>query len=154
MTSTWRAGAAVTAIAAAALLTTAWHSDDRRPHGFAGDSGAAQREFERRFLSLPSADSIRDAHRLLTAKPHPAGSERDRELAEWTRDQFRRAGLADTEITTHEVLLPWPQEVTVEMTAPRAWRASMREEPTSADPHTQPAYTESGNSLPRILGVG
>ena len=144
MTGAWRAGAAVTAIAAAALLTTAWHSDDRPPHGFAGDSGAAQREFERRFLTLPSADSIRDAHRLLTAQPHPAGSARDRELAEWTRDQFRRAGLADAQITTHEVLLPWPQEVTVEMTAPRAWRASMREEPTSADPHTQPAYADPG----------
>ncbi len=74
MTGTWRVGAAVIAIAAAALLTTAWHSGDRPPHGFAGDSGVAQREFERRFLTLPSADSIRDAHRLLTAQPHPAGS--------------------------------------------------------------------------------
>ncbi len=144
MTGTLRVGTALTAIAAVALLTTAWHSSDRPPYGFADDSGATQRKFERRFLALPSADSIRDAHRVLTAQPHPAGSERDRELAEWTRDQFRRAGLADVAITTHEVLLPWPQEVTVEMTAPRSWRASMREEPVADDPHTQPAHADPG----------
>jgi hypothetical protein len=29
-------------------------------------------------------------------------------------------GLEDTTITTHEVLLPWPEEVSVEMTEPKS----------------------------------
>ena len=53
-----------------------------------------------------------------TSLTSPA-SPRDRELAEWTRDQFEEYGLDDVEITTHDVLLPWPEEVSVEMTAPQ-----------------------------------
>ena len=73
-----------------------------------------------------------------------AGSARDRELAEWTRDRFRISGLEEVTITTHDVLLPWPEEVTVEMTAPRPWRASMREEPVSGDSYTQAEIEEVG----------
>ncbi len=54
--------------------------------------------------------SIRDAHLFLADKPHMAGTARDRELAEWTRDRFRIAGLEDIAITTHDVLLPWPRK--------------------------------------------
>jgi N-acetylated-alpha-linked acidic dipeptidase len=145
MSGHWRRlGVAVAAVAATGLLTAAWRKSDSPMYGFADARAAAQREFERRFMALPSAARIRDAHRILTDQPHPAGSERDRELAEWTRDQFRRAGLANAEITTHEVLLPWPDEVTVEMTAPRAWRASMREEPIAADPHTLREHADPG----------
>ena len=55
--------------------------------GFTADGAVAEHQLERRFLALPDADRIRDAHRLLTAKPHLAGSPRDRELAEWTRER-------------------------------------------------------------------
>ena len=41
---------------------------------------------ERRFLALPSADRIRDAHAFLTAS-RMWRARRDRELAEWTRDR-------------------------------------------------------------------
>ena len=136
-----RRAAPLTAIAARRAPDDRMAQQCGRPYGFADASGATQREFERRFLTLPSADRIRDAHRYLTDQPHLAGSPRDRELAEWTRDQFRRSGLDDVEITTHEVLLPWPQEVTVEMTAPRAWRASMREEPVAGGSVTRSRHT-------------
>ena len=96
-----------------------------------GRAHRCRQDVERRFLSLPSADSIRDAHRVLTDQPHMAGTARDRELAEWTRDRFQNFGLEEVAITTHDVLLPWPLEVNVEMTAPRRWRASMREEPVA-----------------------
>ena len=49
-----------------------------------------------------------------------AGSARDRELWLRTRDRFVEFGLEDVEVTTHEVLLPWPEEVDVEMTSPTA----------------------------------
>ena len=55
--------------------------------GFAPASEAAQREIERRFLALPSADRARDYHRYLTDEPHVAGSERNKHLAEWMRDR-------------------------------------------------------------------
>jgi N-acetylated-alpha-linked acidic dipeptidase len=124
------------AIVVAALLSTAWQRPAPAIFGF-GASAATQRDVERRFLAAPSADRIRDAHRLLADKPHLAGTARDRELAEWTRDRFREYGLDDVEIVTHEVMLPWPEEVTVEMTSPRKFRMAMREDPIDGDPYTQ-----------------
>ena len=132
--------------------------------GFTRDGAARQRTLEQRFLSLPSADRIRDAHLVLAAEPHMAGTPRDRVLAEWTRDRFVEYGLEQVEITTHEVLLPWPEEVTVEMTAPRAWRAPMREEPVPGDAYTQispeaagipyHAYSASGEVTAPVVYAG
>ena len=113
-----------------------------------------QAAIERRFLGLPSADRIRDAHRFFAGEPHIAGSPRDRELAEDVRDRFTASGLEEVAITTHEVLLPWPEETTVEMVAPRAWRASMREEPIAGDAYTAGAAGAAGPPLSRLLGVG
>ena len=134
------------------------------PFGFSREGGAAERNLESRFLSLPSAERIRDAHRFLTDKPHVAGSDRDRVLAEWTRDRFAVAGLEQVAIATHEVLLPWPIEVTVEMSAPRAWRASMREAAIADDPYTQVpaesagipylAYSASGDVTAPVVYAG
>jgi N-acetylated-alpha-linked acidic dipeptidase len=106
------------------------------PFGFGQESGRAQLALEARFLDLPDATRIRDTHRLLTLRPHPAGSPRDRELADWTAEQFRSAGLDDVQITTHEVLLPEPVDVAVDMITPQVWRASMRELPAGGDSDT------------------
>ncbi len=143
MTRPMGAGVAL-AVAATALLTAAWQRPDAGPFGFTHSGAAVQRSTERRFLALPSADRIRDAHQVLTAQPHMAGSARDRALAEWTRERFERSGLEEVAITTHDVLLPWPEEVSVEMTAPRPWRAAMREEPIAGDPHTRVEHADSG----------
>ncbi len=129
----------------AALSLAAWQRPDPLPFGFTAQSAAAHRDAERRFLASPSADRIRDAHRFLTDKPHIAGSARDRELAEWTRAQFAAYGLEDVQIQTHEVLLPWPEEVTVEIPS-TGWKASMREEPVDGDPYTQ--ISEQAAGLP------
>lgn len=128
----------------AVLLTAAWQREPSAPFGFARARATAQHALERKFLAMPSADRIRDAHALLADKPHVAGSPRDRYLAEWTRDEFATCGLEDVQITTHEVLLPWPLETSVEMIAPRAWRASMREEPIAGDRYTQISAEEAG----------
>ena len=90
------------------------------------------REFQRQV----SADRIREFHRFLSAEPHVAGSARDRLLAEWTRDRFNEFGLDEVAIVEHEVLLPYPDEVSVEMTAPRAWTASMKEDPVPGDEYS------------------
>ena len=112
--------------------------------GFTRDGAAAEAGLERRFLSLPSRDRIRDEHRVFAGEPHLAGSDRDRELMLRTRDRFIEMGLERVEVTTHAVLLPWPEEVLVEMTSPSPWRASMREDPIPEDPYTQIAPEKAG----------
>ena len=135
----------VAALAVAALVAiAATHRPAPVIFGFTRDGAAAESELERRFLPLPSRDRIRDEHRVFAGAPHLAGSERDRELMLRTRDRFIELGLERVEVTTHEVLLPWPEEVIVEMTSPSAWRASMREDPIPEDPYTQIAPEKAG----------
>jgi N-acetylated-alpha-linked acidic dipeptidase len=148
----------------AALVLAAWRQPQSAPLGFARDSAAQYLRIERQFLASPSADRIDAALRVLADQPHVAGSPRDRELAEWTRDRFVEYGLDDVEIATHEVLLPWPEEVSVEMTAPRRWRASMREDPVPGDRYTQidpalagipyHAYSASGEVTAPVVYAG
>jgi N-acetylated-alpha-linked acidic dipeptidase len=139
-------------------------SPDPPPFGFTTRGAADYLALERRFLAMPEAERIRTAHLFLADKPHMAGSARDLELAEWTRDEFKRYGLEDVAITTHEVLLPWPEEVSVELTAPRAWRAAMREEPIAGDQYSAAppevqglpyhAYSASGEVVAPVVYAG
>jgi N-acetylated-alpha-linked acidic dipeptidase len=114
------------------------------PFGFGQTNAKRQARIERRFLRMPSPTEIRDTHRFLTAEPHLAGSRRDRELARYVQDRFTASGLDEVSISTHEVLLPWPLETSVEMVAPRTWRASMREEPVAGDIVTEASRDELG----------
>jgi N-acetylated-alpha-linked acidic dipeptidase len=134
---------AVFAICGLALIAV-WQRPVPVPFGFSANTAAAEQALERRFLELPTADRIRDEHRVFAGRPHMAGTERDRELMELTRDRFISFGLDDVQVTTHEVLLPWPEEVTVEMVSPTPWRASMREDPVAEDPDTQIAPADAG----------
>ncbi len=126
--------------------------------GFTARSAAAQRRTEQRFVRLPSPDKARAAHAFLTAEPHVAGSPRDRVLAEWVRDCWREDGLEAIEITEHDVLLPYPIEVRVEMTAPKPWQASMKEDPVEGDPFSARdtglpyhAYSASGDATAAVV---
>ena len=115
--------------------------------GFAPSTVAAQRELERRFLALPSADRARDYHRYLTDQPHVAGSDRNRHLAEWMRDLWKEYGLDTVEIVEHEVLLPYPTAMALTM---GSWQARFTEDPVAGDPDTETpllhynAYSRSG----------
>src|ERR1700730_15043834 len=108
----------------------------RTIYGLTARTVAGGRSLGRRFLLLPNPGNARDAHAFLTAEPHVAGSPRDRVLAEWVRDRWREYGLEQVDITEHEVLLPYATDVSVRMTAPSAWRASLKEDPVPGDPST------------------
>jgi N-acetylated-alpha-linked acidic dipeptidase len=156
-----RPSAALCILGALALLARGAASQPAGIYGFTTPSAREQRALETRFQSSVEADRISAYHQEYAAKPHVAGSARDRELAEWTRDRWREFGLEDVEITEHEVLLPWPEDVTVEMTAPRAWRASMREDPIPGDESTQGdvglpyhAYSASGEVVAPVVYAG
>jgi N-acetylated-alpha-linked acidic dipeptidase len=130
-------------------------------YGFSTGSVSKQHALESRFQNSVDAERIRDFHKEYAAKPHVAGSPRDRELAEWTRDRWREYGLEEVAITEHEVLLPYPEEVTVEMTAPKSWRASMKEDPIPGDEYTNTdvgipyhAYSASGDVTASVVYAG
>jgi len=120
-------------------------------YGFSARSALVERSLEARFLPLPSPSRARDAHALLTADPHVAGSPRDRFLAEWVRDRWREDGLEQVEIVQHDVLLPYATDVTVEIPA-RSWRATLKEDAIDGDPYSARdvgvayhAYSASGD---------
>jgi N-acetylated-alpha-linked acidic dipeptidase len=137
-------------------------------YGFTHSSSATERRLEYRFLSLPSPAMARDAHALLTADPHVAGSPRDRVLAEWVRDRWREYGLERVEIVEHEVLLPYPTDVLVETTVRPArgdrtvtWRATMKEDAIEGDPFSARdagiayhAYSASGDVTAPVVYAG
>jgi N-acetylated-alpha-linked acidic dipeptidase len=148
-------------MAGAALATIAWRDPGTAPFGFSPARARAHAQIERRFLQSTDPERIRETHRFVAGEPHMAGSPRDRHLAEWIRDAFRGAGLDDVAITTHDVLLPWPEHVSVEMTAPRQWRARLREHPASGDPLTERdagipfhAYSASGDVSAPVVYAG
>jgi len=120
--------------------------------GFTAPNAAVERDVERRFLGIPSADRAREAHAYLTAEPHVAGTPRDRVLADWVAARWREYGLEQVAITEHQVLLPYPIEATIEMTAPTHHTATLHEDPVPGDPFSAreipPAYhvyTPSGD---------
>ena len=145
-----------------AVVRTAAQSAAGPIYGFTPRSAATQRSIERRLLSLPSTERAREAHLLLTAEPHAAGSARNRVLAEWVRDRWREYGLDRVEIVEHHVLLPSATEVVVEMpNADRPWRASLKEEPIASDPATAMdpgpsyhAYSASGDLTAPVIYAG
>ena len=131
-------------------------------YGFTMRSTTAQRAVERRFLPLPSPDRARDAHAMLTAEPHVAGSQRDRVLADWVRDRWREYGLERVEIVEHHVLLPYATEIAIEMPdATPPWRATLNEEPIAGDPSTAidaglpyHAFSASGDITAPVVYAG
>lgn len=120
--------------------------------GFTSAHQASQQAIERTIARFPSTQRLLADHRLLTGEPHPAGSPRDRELAEWTRVQWLAAGLDDVQIVEHRVLLPRLRDAHVEMIAPHRWTATLRERP--ADPIAFHAYAADGDVTASVIDAG
>ncbi len=101
--------------------------------GFSPDAASTQLETEDALFDLLDAKSTGRHFRYLTEEPHPAGSERNRRLAEYTRDRFLEYGLEDVQLLEYEVLLPFPREVKVSMLEPFEYEASLREDGYEVD---------------------
>jgi N-acetylated-alpha-linked acidic dipeptidase len=150
------------AVVVPALTLTGAGEDQGPISGFTAKGVIAQRKVESVFAAVPSTSNLESDHRFLTEKPHVAGSPRDRELAEWIRDRWQSFGLDEVEIVEHEVLLPYPEAVTVEMTAPKQWRASMTEDPIEGDSSEAAAdvgipyhaYSASGDVTAPVVYAG
>ncbi|PYT16077.1 MAG: glutamate carboxypeptidase [Acidobacteria bacterium] len=115
----------------------------------------ARQDPESILLSLPSAE-IYSRHLLnLTEEPHPAGSRRNMELADYVRDRFIEYGLEDVHFHDTPALLSRSVSASVELVAPVRLRLKLAEDPYPADkdsflyrdPRVVPyhAYARSGD---------
>ena len=145
---------------AGALLVMASRPAVRPLTGFTRASAGPHDALERRLVGLPSPERMRATHRFLTSEPHPAGSERNRALADWTRDRFREIGLDEVEVVTHDVFLPQPLSVEVEMLAPvrgtERWKAAAEDGLSAAGPATVAfhAFSPSGDVAAPVIYAG
>jgi N-acetylated-alpha-linked acidic dipeptidase len=101
--------------------------------GFFPQSVQAERELESRFKAMPDPSRMREAMRLLSARPHHVGSAYDRTNAEWILTQFKSYGW-DAHIENFDVLFPTPVERIVELVAPTQYKATLQETAVSVDP--------------------
>ena len=125
-------------VRAAALLLALFPApplrlDDAPIRGFSAGGARSEREWERKFAAIPDPDTLREAMRVLSARPHHLGSPRDSVNAAWMAERLRGWGL-DARIETFQVLFPTPRERVVELVAPRRFTARLREPSVKADP--------------------
>ncbi|HVP37559.1 MAG TPA: transferrin receptor-like dimerization domain-containing protein [Candidatus Saccharimonadales bacterium] len=102
------------------------------PLGYSTAAWRAQRDWEQRFRALPSADSVQEYARRLSARPHAVGSDADRDNAEWVAARLRAWGL-DARLEEFYVLFPTPRERAVELVEPRAFTCRLQEPPVPGD---------------------
>ena len=105
--------------------------------GFSATGAKPQADIEAKFKSIPSPAEARKHHRFLTAEPHPAGSERNNELARHIADLWRQQGWEDVTVRRYDVLNTFPREVSCEMISPLRYKATLREDPYEIDPDTK-----------------
>jgi N-acetylated-alpha-linked acidic dipeptidase len=120
-------------LAAALACASVVPGFERPIPGFSPSGAARELAIEQRFLELLDAESTERQFRYLTEEPHPAGSERNRRLAEYVRDRFLDYGLEEVRIHEYRVLLPLPREVRVTMLAPRRRALSLKEDGYAVD---------------------
>ena len=128
-------------IAIVAMVSVA--TAQQRIQGFSARAAKTQAEVESKLKAIPSPDEARKHHRYLTAEPHPAGSERNNELARHIADLWKLQGWEDVTLRRYDVLNTFPREVSVEMTAPVNYKASLREDPYDVDPDTKNPRVQS-----------
>jgi N-acetylated-alpha-linked acidic dipeptidase len=121
-------------LAATLLVLSSPSTNHETPlRGFSEESARAEREWESKFRDIPQPDSLREAMRFLSRRPHHLGSAADSENAEWLVRKFRSWGL-DAKIETFHVLFASPKERIVELVAPHHYAARLREPAMTEDP--------------------
>ncbi len=127
--------------------------------GFSPAHATAEHQLETAFQSIPSPEKARDWHHTFTAEPHPAASERNNQLADFIAAEWRKQGWEDVALRRYDVLHSRPRSVSLEMIAPIAFTASLREDAYDADPDTKNSavsssyfgYSASGNVTAEVV---
>src|ERR1700674_728106 len=112
--------------------------------GFSPPHAAEEHQLENTFQSIPSPDKAREWHHTFTAEPHPAASERNNQLADFVADEWRKQGWEEVTLRRYDVLHSRPRGVSLEMTEPVHYTASLREDSYDVNPDTKnPAVSGS-----------
>ena len=125
------------ALAVRAQQGAEWQKAQKVMSGFATEQVEKEQAAEEKLRAAISTEQIQKYHRYFTAEPHPAGSPRNNELAQYVAEEWRKQGLEDVAIHEYDVLHSSPREVSLEMVSPVPYRASLREEPYDVDPDTK-----------------
>lgn len=116
----------------------------QRMTGYSQQGSEAERQVEEKLKSIPSPEEARKHHRFFTAEPHPAGSERNNELARHIADLWKQQGWDEVTVHRYDVLVSYPREVSLEMVSPVPYRAGLREDAYEVDPDTSNPRVRSG----------
>ena len=152
----------VVALAAGAV---SWLSAQPAPasrpiRGFSPAASAAEAARERELEAMPNARANEADFDIMTAEPHHIGSPYEIKLADYVADAFKAAGIVATKYE-YSVLLPWPKERRIEITAPDSLKLQVEEEKIRGDqwadkPGILPAYnaySPSGDVTGEIVYV-
>jgi N-acetylated-alpha-linked acidic dipeptidase len=96
--------------------------------GFSAASASRELALESLLGGRLENDSTGRYFRFLTEEPHIAGTPRNKRLAEYVRDRFERYGLDDVRMIPYDVLLPYPETVSVSMVEPYRFDAALKED--------------------------
>src|SRR5205823_1112060 len=112
--------------------------------GFSAASSGEELARERELTMKPSAKEAEADFDVMTAEPHHAGSPYEIKLADYVADTLQSFGIDATKYE-YSVLLPWPGERRMEITAPDRVRLQVEEEKIRGDqwadkPGILPAY--------------
>ncbi len=94
--------------------------------GFVGDNIVKQLQWEKKFLSIPKASNCERHLFILTEEPHPAGSQAGYKVAFYIDSVFKSYGL-NSKIAEYWAYLPYPEEVSLEMTQPYKIKFELKE---------------------------
>jgi N-acetylated-alpha-linked acidic dipeptidase len=106
---------------------------DERLIGYTKQATDTQLKAEELIQSIPSSEMFGKHLLYLTEEPHPTGSERNMELAEYVRDRFTEYGLQDAYFHDTPALLSYGRSASVELLEPIQMKLSLREDPYSED---------------------
>jgi N-acetylated-alpha-linked acidic dipeptidase len=111
--------------------------------GFSPEGARSEREAEARLVSRLRGESLDAFHAELTARPHVAGTEEGRALAEAIRRRLDSFGL-ETETRRYEAYLSYPKRIAVRRTSPERLELRVDEPPEPTDPDTAQAGLTPG----------
>ncbi|MBI2677867.1 MAG: M28 family metallopeptidase [Candidatus Koribacter versatilis] len=118
--------------------------------GFSPKAAAAEANVETKFKTMISPEKAREFHRIFTAEPHPAGTARNNELAQYIAHTWKKQGL-DVAVHRYDVLNSSPRELALEMVSPIQYKAGLREaayaeDPDTSNPRVSPGYSGMSTS--------
>jgi N-acetylated-alpha-linked acidic dipeptidase len=146
------------AFAALALAVQAASPDARL--GFSSHTIVQEREAESKYTAQLSIESISEFHRVITKRPHIAGSPASMAVAETIRQGLEKAGL-ETQVHEFQVYLSTPRSISAELVEPVMETLQVREpanalDPDSNNPELVPAfvaYSASGQVQAPVVYV-